>query len=828
MRFPRAAAFIVVVITILIVGCANDNNNPPVSPSIYNPTAHIPDTVRTTNRHLLGFWEITIAEDRSSADVVPLRGAEMHFNMVHILETTCADCLIINNLQPLPDGAISIDLTLKHPFPGLEQFTGFDVRGILVTGSDYEFPESGRKIAWGNQNLKLLNADGYTSLFNPTDFPENPDVPYILRYTKGKYASDTADLTSTLNPFLAYSEDQPRRIFLAGTSQTQTAILQLPTGPIRFGYAVDASWFPPDGDVIDPLTDFPPEANSLEAYKISVNTDLELPPYTGSSVPIEVEIWDHQGPETISSVKIESPDVFNGEVALAYSTTTPENSAIFTGLLVNELGTGQGEHPLLVRVADTQTDPNIGAVDAWQVQSVKVAGDFAWARTWGGSGSDYCAVVAVDGSGNEYVTGSFGNTADFDPGPGVDNHTSNGNGDVFLSKFDPSGNFLWAKTWGGNGVDLGQGVAVDGSGNVYVTGYFHDTVDFDPGPGVDNHSSDGLYDIFLGKFDSSGNFIWAKTWGGSSSELGTGVAVDGSGNVYVTGWFNDTIDFDPGPGEDNHTANAFVDVFLSSFDSSGNFQWAKTWGGIHGDLGYGVAVDDLGNLYVIGVFTDTVDFDPGPSEDNHASNGSEDVFLSKFDSSGNFLWAKTWGGGSEDVGIGVAVYGSENVYVTGSFHATVDFDPGPGIDNHTSNGASDVFLSKFDSSGNFLWAKTWGGSSLDYGNGVAVYGSGNVYVTGTFDGTVDFDPGPGEDNHASNGYWDIFLNGFDSSGNFIWAKTWGGVSWDSGFGVAVDGLGNVYVTGSFHATVDFDPGPGIDNHTSNGSYYDAFLSKFEP
>jgi hypothetical protein len=425
------------------------------------------------------------------------------------------------------------------------------------------------------------------------------------------------------------------------------------------------------------------------------------------------------------------------------------------------------------------------------------------------------------------VTGYFSGTVDFDPGSGVDNHISNGNLDIFLSKFDSSGNFLWVRTWGANSADFGYGVAVDGSDNVYVTGNFHDEVDFDPGGGVDNHLPNGAMDIFLSKFDSSGNFIWARTWGGTADDFGYGVAVDGSGNVYVTGAFPDIlVDFDPGAGVDNHTSNGFYDVFLSSFDSSGNFKWAGTWGAADYDYGYGVAADGSGNAYVTGYFSDTVDFDPGNGVDNHTSIASIDIFLSKFDSSGNYQWARTWGGNGGDSGLGLAVDGSGNAYATGLFQGTVDFDPGGGVDNHTDNGSWDAFLSKFDSSGNFTWARTWGGSGDDRSFGVALDGSGEVYTTGVFSDTVDFDPGSGVDSHTSNGSWDIFLSKLDSSGNFLWARNWGEFNGEQGSGVAADGSGNAYVTGFFQGTVDFDPGTGVDDHQSNGAY-DVFLSKFD-
>jgi quercetin dioxygenase-like cupin family protein len=198
--------------------------------------------------------------------------------------------------------------------------------------------------------------------------------------------------------------------------------------------------------------------------------------------------------------------------------------------------------------------------------------------------------------------------------------------------------------------------------------------------------------------DSSGKFIWAKTWGGPSDDWGAGVVVDGPGNAYVTGKFQGTnVDFDPGSGTDSHTSNGGYDVFLTKFNSSGVFTWARTWGGTTDDRGLGVALDGSGTAYVTGGFAGTnVDFDPGSGTDYHSSsNYALDAFLSKFDSSGSFLLARTWGGIGDDIGGGDAVDGSGNVYVSGQFQYTVDFDPGTGTDNHTVVGTIDFFLSKF-------------------------------------------------------------------------------------------------------------------------------------
>jgi hypothetical protein len=307
----------------------------------------------------------------------------------------------------------------------------------------------------------------------------------------------------------------------------------------------------------------------------------------------------------------------------------------------------------------------------------------------------------IDGSGNPSVAGFFSGTVDFNPGAGVDNRTSNGIRDVFLSGFDSNGNLVWARTWGGPGDDGGTSVAIDGSGNAYITGFFEGTANFDPGAGTDNHTSNGEEDAFLSKFDQNGNFIWALSWGGSSIDVGGSVAIDGSGNMYIRGDFMNTVDFDPGAGTDTHSSNGYYDVFLSKFDSNGNFVWARTWGESGIDLGGSAAIDGSGNVYVTGEFEGTVDFDPGVGVDNHSSNGITDIFLSKYDPNGNLVWARTWGGSYDDWGLSVMIDGSGNAYATGSFGDIVEFDPGAGVENHTSNGDYDAFLSKFLPNGNW-------------------------------------------------------------------------------------------------------------------------------
>ncbi|RJX19731.1 MAG: hypothetical protein C4563_07445 [Desulfobulbus sp.] len=389
-----------------------------------------------------------------------------------------------------------------------------------------------------------------------------------------------------------------------------------------------------------------------------------------------------------------------------------------------------------------------------------------------------------------------------------------------------AGDLLWAKGFGSTFNDEGYDIHVDAAGNVYTTGYFRGTADFDPGPGtVELSSVANSKDVFISKLDSSGGLVWARAIGGSSSDEGWGIVTDALGNVYTTGYFVGTVDFDPGAGSEPRTSEGSSDIFISKLDGNGNFVGAWTMGGTADDYGYGILVDGGGNIYTTGYFKNTVDFDPGQGTANlsSASVNVEDIFISKLDNNGTFVWAKTIGGTSADVGLGISLYSTGNVYLTGWFQGTVDF----GAEQLTSAGGSrDIYVSKLDSSGNFLWSRAMGGISEDIGQAVAVDSMGNVLSTGWFIGTADFDPGAGIVNLVTDplSASDIFVSKLDGDGNFLWARAMGGLAADVGYGIAVDGANNVFTTGGFNGTADFDPGAGTFNLVSAGAE-DIFISK---
>lgn len=371
---------------------------------------------------------------------------------------------------------------------------------------------------------------------------------------------------------------------------------------------------------------------------------------------------------------------------------------------------------------------------------------------------------------------------------------------------------------GGVGADFGIGIAMDSSGNVYTTGYFSDTVDFDPGAGTSVLVSMGDFDLFVSKHDSSGNFLWAVGIGGTLEDQGRSVAVDSAGNVYVTGFFNGTVDFDPGSGIEILTSLGDTDIFVLKLDTDGNFIWANSMGSATEDEGRSIAVDDSGNSHVTGYFNDTVDFDADVGVFNITSAGSRDLFVLKLNTDGEFVWARAMGGTSFEAARSIAVDRFGNVFTTGYFTGTADFDPGGGTTDLVSMGELEIFVSKLNSDGNFLWAKAIGGVGSDYGYGIASDSLGNVHVAGYFTGPVDFDPGSGMANLVSVGSGDIFVCKLDGAGDFLWANSMGGMDFDTAYGIAVDAFGNVYTTGVFQGMVDFDPGAGAVELADGGIF----------
>jgi hypothetical protein len=457
-----------------------------------------------------------------------------------------------------------------------------------------------------------------------------------------------------------------------------------------------------------------------------------------------------------------------------------------------------------------------------------------WAKGMNGNGG-FGASIITDPAGAVYNSGQFSGTVDFDPGPGVFNITSLGINDIYISKYDANGNFIWAKQMGGASAS-GYAISMDrrANGDLYITGSYTGTVDFDPGVGVTNSTSVlGSIDIFVAKYDSNGNLIWIKSIGSGGLDAGASIKVDAFGNSYITGGYTGSVDFDPNPfAATTLTTAGFTDVYVLKLDINGNFVWAKTMGGPLYDGASSINIDATGNVWSIGYFAASADFDPSSSTSfSLTDNGNNSTYISKLNANGDFVAAYGFNSTASSYAIGQSLTSdnSGNIYITGYFNGSVDFDPDPtsAVINTSAANSNDVYVSKLGPTGNFIWAKTLGGISLDVPYSIALDQDLNVYTTGNFQGTCDFDPGPfaAVYNLTSSGGNDVFISKLDPNGNFLCAGSMGGIGNDQGRSIHIDALGNLYNTGSYSGIADFDPSASSFTVSATG-VSEIYLSKY--
>ncbi len=450
--------------------------------------------------------------------------------------------------------------------------------------------------------------------------------------------------------------------------------------------------------------------------------------------------------------------------------------------------------------------------------------EYGWSAPAGGSGFDAAYSIAVDEDGNSYSVGIFTGKVDFDPGPEKQvRKAPHEFGGSFLSSLSPDGRHRWTASAGGrDGHASAHGVSVQG-GVVAIIGPFLGKVDFDPGPSRDTRRSPSG-DMFLTTFKTNGDYRWTVTVGGPSTEFGRDVVIDHTGDIICVGSFNETVDFDPGRGREKLRANGESDAFVVKYTSRGDFLWARSWGGAETDVPYSVTTAPNGDVIVGGHFRETVDFDPRGTGDVRQSHGESDLFVTRLSAEGDYLWTYTAGGADDlDHALDVVAGDDNNIYVTGSFEQTVDFDEFGQGDVRRSAGFSDIFLISLTDDGDYRWGVTVGGPSIDFGWTIALDGS--LLIAGGFSKDVDFDPGEREDVRTSSGVWDAFVARYLLDGSYAGARTFGGELSDAARGLAVDRDGNVLVAGEFESlSMDFDPGIGIDPGDSNGQD-DAYVVK---
>ncbi|MBS1645521.1 MAG: T9SS type A sorting domain-containing protein [Bacteroidetes bacterium] len=397
---------------------------------------------------------------------------------------------------------------------------------------------------------------------------------------------------------------------------------------------------------------------------------------------------------------------------------------------------------------------------------------------------------------------------------------------VFSTLVLPNANaqsIVWTQTIGSSGSGVGGG-SVDRAGNLYTIGGFGSTIDFDRFGGY-NLTAASQRDMFIMKETSSGNLIWVKQVSGLSSGVlgcfGKATGVDDNGNVFVIGLFRDSFDFDPGSAVYKLNSHGSDHAFILKLDSSGNFVWVKDIGTHIPSVNIQATAarrDKDGFLYFSGIVNGdgatAMDIDPGPGVYN-ITPSLGDLLIEKLDSNGNFVWAKQITGDNTKTPYFLGFDSASNVFVSGTLLGSADFDPGPGVHTLTASPATppfirphDIFVAKYDSSGNFVWAHSIGSGYDDEVSAGAVDRFGNVLLTGSFGSIVDFDPGPGVFNLSALATRSLFTLRLTNDGDFSWAKMGGSSAVSFGRALAADSAGNVYTGAGLFGSCDLDPDTG--------------------
>lgn len=450
-----------------------------------------------------------------------------------------------------------------------------------------------------------------------------------------------------------------------------------------------------------------------------------------------------------------------------------------------------------------------------------------WANTFGSTEWDEGRSITTDSQGNVYITGVFTDTVDFDPSNNTFNLiTQPGVSDVFVSKLNSVGEFVWAISFEGTSYAEGNDIDIDDQGNVFVTGSFEDTVDFDPGASVFELVTPGHLQVFVVKLDNSGLFQWAKSTTSLSGNESNAVFITESNNVYLTGQYSGTVDFDPGIDEFELTAVGGKDAFILKLDENGEFIWAKSIGGALYEGSLDIVCNASEEVIITGYFNGTVDFDPnvGVFEMNAGSN---DIFLLKLSSSGTLVWAKNIPGPDHDHPHSIALDEDGNIYTCGEFRGSLEFTSGGSTLTMTSGGNRDAIIFKLTESGEFIWAKSIGGTGDQIAYGISIDPFGDPVIAGSFENTIDLNPGVGEKIKTSLDDRDLFLVKLNPDGIFTWGEAFGGNYSSIPSKTHIDHLGNLYTIGYFGGTLNLDFLPNILDFTDNGDD-DIFIQKIAP
>ncbi len=422
-----------------------------------------------------------------------------------------------------------------------------------------------------------------------------------------------------------------------------------------------------------------------------------------------------------------------------------------------------------------------------------------WAMKAGGIENDHCNGIVVDHMGNNYITGTFSDSTSF----GSTTLISSGGLSVYIAKYDINGNFVWAKIAATCPAISVSGICLDSMGNISITGQYSETAIFGTSIPITLVSS-GSYDVYVAKYNIAGEVTWAESLGGIGIDYAGGISSDHNGNIFLTG--------------DLHITSfqySSSKIFIAKYDSSGNNSWLRTevnFGFSH--FGNSIKTDAEGNSYVTGSFFNTLKFTASDSVE--AGNIESNIFIVKFDTSGNYLWGQKAGAGSGYCGSrAIDIDEAGNSYITGYYRGTISF--GKLNTTGTSGFGYDVFIAKCGADGNFVWVN----KSIGAGNStcISVDNFGNIFVCGNFVQPIQF----GLSSLTTAGNNDIFITELNPSGGFIWATSCGGIQNDFLSGATDASSNGISLAGYFTDTIHFGSSYSLLDTSSVKS--DIFIAK---
>ncbi|BBO31877.1 SBBP repeat-containing protein [Lacipirellula parvula] len=490
------------------------------------------------------------------------------------------------------------------------------------------------------------------------------------------------------------------------------------------------------------------------------------------------------------------------------------------GTAASDVGTGVSADGLGNVYITGVTLGNLGGVNAGDrdifVSKYDSTGTLLWTQQLGTASLDVpSGGMVADAFGGVYISGrTEGNLGG----------TSAGASDAFVTKYDASGTLLWTEQFGTSGDEETWGISTDGFGSVYISGLtngslgganvgledvwvarIHEdwiaqlgTASMDEARGSSTDELGNVYisgftlgnlggtnaggqDGYVSKYAVDGTLLWTRQFGTTGHDIAFSVSADGLGNVYAAGYTAGNLG----------GANAgFLDVFVTKYSASGTLLWTQQLGSIGDEIAYGISADGLGNVYVGGYTTDVL---------AGTSAGGYDAFVCKYDASGVLLWTRQFGVVGQDMVTGVSADGLGGVYLSGHTYGSL---------GGASAGLSDAFIAKYDASGTQLWGNQIGTSGQDSASGVSADGLGNVYISGTTEGSL------GGTHMGGN---DAYIAKYNSSGTLLWIRQLGTTAYDLGYAVSTDGMGNAYLVGRTDGNL----------FGTNAGAQDAFFTKYD-